>query len=117
LKGSDITIKPIEVAIRTRRYGNISFDQFTEDDKEKNTMKCDIYFMGYATEDENDLYSEIIFDHNDFRRIRDSGLFTVERHGQSTHSKVAFNCYYISEIIKYCRIYHKKGNIGWRTPN
>ena len=116
LKGRDITIKPIQIGIRTRRFSYYGFDQFTEDDKERDTMKCDIYFFGYATDDENDLYSCIIFDHNDFRRARDAVLFTIERSSQRKHSQVVFTSYYISEIIEHCKIYHKKGKIGFRKP-
>ena len=114
LKGRDITINPIQIGIRTRRFSFYGFDQFTEDDKERDTMKCDIYFFGYATDDEKDLYSCIIFDHNDFRQARDSGSFNIERSSQRKHSQVVFTSYYISEIIEHCKIYYKKGNIGFR---
>ena len=115
-KGYDLTINPLptQVAVRIRRNKYKNYDEFTEDDKERDTMKPDVYFFCYATLDENDIESLLYFNHRDFRKAREKKLFTETRKQNSKHSKVWFTGYPLSEINKYCATYARKGKIAWK---
>jgi hypothetical protein len=115
LRGYDLTIKPIQLGIRVRRFYAVKWDQFTQDDKERQTMSCDYYFLGYITSDESGLYSFIVFDGKDYEQKRDAEEIPVaDRQKNGKHSSVWFNCYRISDIVNHCRIYAKEGNIGFK---
>jgi len=126
LKGHDLTVI-LQIGVRIRRYDNsitssykgryicyVNYDDFTEDDKERDTMKDHVYFFGYSLPDESGLKSYIIFDHNDFRKARDNKLLRCIRKPNKEHGLVWFNCYPIWDIIKHCKIYGKYGRIGWK---
>ncbi|MCW4048555.1 MAG: hypothetical protein NWE89_02345 [Candidatus Bathyarchaeota archaeon] len=126
LKGHDLTIK-LQIGVRTRRYDNsrtrspnekyicyVNYDEFTEDDKERDTMEDDVYFFGYSLPDESGLYSYIIFDHHDFRKARENNLLRTTRKQNKGHGLGWFTGYPIWDIIKYCKIYGKDGRIGWK---
>jgi len=112
LKGYDLTIKPLQIGVRIRRYNFNSYDEFTEDDKEKNTMNADYYFFGYANMDETDLYSYIIFNHHDFAEKREQ--LKTDRQQNRKHSSVLFTCYSLYKISKLCEIITLKGNIAFK---
>lgn len=122
LKGHDLTIDTkFQTGVRIRRYSNpetgfcyVDCDDFTEDDKERDTMRDDIYFFGYSHLDESGLHSHIIFDHHDFRKARDNGWLRSTRRKNKEHGLVWFTCYPIWDIIKHCKIYGKYGRIGWK---
>ncbi len=110
--GSDLTVRPLEIGVRVRRASYTHFDEYTEDDKERDTMKPDIGIYGYATPDESKLQSLIVFDHHDFRKARKRGLLKSTRNRNTKHSLVWFTCYPISDIIEHCKIYGIGGSIG-----
>lgn len=114
LEGSDFTLLPLEIAVRVRRAHYEHYDQYTEDDNERDNMEPDVGMFGYATEDESGLQSLIVFDHRDFRKARRRGLLKSERRRNKKHSGVWFTCYSIWDIRKYCKIYGKRGEIGWK---
>ena len=110
--GSDLTVLPLDIGVRVRRASYTHFDEYTEDDKERDTMEPDIGVYGYATEDESKLQSLVVFDHHDFRKARKRGLLRSTREQNRKHSLVQFTCYPISDIIKHCKIYGVGGSIG-----
>ena len=121
LKGHDITLEPLQIGVRVRRYADpvkgtcyVDYDDFTEDDKERNFMEDDVYFFGYSLPDESGLYSHIIFDHHDFRKARDSDLLRCKRKQNKEYGLVWFNCYPIWDIKKYSKTYGEYGRIGWK---
>lgn len=126
LKGHDLTVT-LQIGVRIRRYDNsltrsykekyrcyVEYDDFTEDDKERNTMEDDVYFFGYSHRDESGLHSYIIFDHQDFRKARENNLLRTIRRKNYEHGLVWFTCYPIWDVIKHCKIYGKYGRIGWK---
>ena len=113
LKGYDLTIPPLQIGVRIRRYDFNAFDEFTEDDKEKNTMNADYYFFGYANKDETDLYSYIIFNHHDFAEKRRE--LETNRQENKKHSAVPFTCYSLWKISNLCEIIALKGNIAFKS--
>lgn len=117
IQGHDFSVGSnyTSVGVRVRRFSFQDWDHFTQDDKERNTMACDLYFHGYATPFEDGLYSYVIFDGHDYLRHRDtSRIPLVMRKPNETHSLVWFNCYRNYDIIKHCRIYAQHGDIGWK---
>ena len=114
LKGHDLTVEPLQIGVRIRRFDYKKYDDFTEDDKERNTMEDDVYFFGYSHTDESGLHSYIIFDHHNFRKSRDSNLLRTLRKQNKEHGVAWFTCYPIYDIIKYCKIYGKYRQIGWK---
>ncbi len=116
-KGHDLTIPPIQIGVRIRRYNYIRWDEFTQDDKERDTMGCDVYFMGYATEDEKSLYSYIVFNYHDFKSVRSTPVCPLaDRRPNTEHSLVMFSAWRNRDIIDSCRIYAKHGTIGNNKP-
>ena len=112
-KGADLTIMPLQIGVRVRRQSYKWMDQFTQDDKERMTMSCDIYFLGYANKDEKGLDSYMIWDGKDYATHRDNGDIPVADRKQNTkHSLVWFNCYNNSDIKRFCRIYKTSEGIG-----
>ena len=49
IHGEDFTLrsKRTSVGARVRRFAFQDYDQFTQDDKERNTTTCDLYFLGF----------------------------------------------------------------------
>jgi len=118
-KGHDLTLKPIEIGMRVRKYKYLSYNQFTQDDKERNEMDCDYYFFGYATykasidKQFSDLIAYILFDYQDYKKLRDTKIIPCKARMQNKeHSSVWFNCYSLEDIEKNCRIILKSGPIG-----
>jgi hypothetical protein len=113
LQGYDLTVKPIQVGVRIRRSKYIRYDQFTQDDKERRIMSCDYYFLGYATRDESELYSYMVFDYKDYESKRDTpDIPCRDRRKNKKHSAVWFNCYANWDIRRHCETYICKGDIG-----
>lgn len=118
--GYDLTIKPIQIGVRIRRFKYLSYDQFTQDDKERATMTCDYYFFGYADQDETGLVSYMVFDYKDYERQRGERLWgtenipCVDRRQNKKHSLVYFNCYRNNDILKHCKIYARSGNVAYK---
>jgi len=126
LKGHDLTIT-LQIGVRIRRYDNsltrsyenkyicyVNYDDFTEDDKERDTMEDDVYFFGYSRRDESGLHSYIIFDHQNFKKARENNLLRTARRKNYEHGLVWFTCYPIWDVKKYCKIYREYGRIGWK---
>ncbi len=114
-EGKDFTITSHhEIGARIRRARYQHLDDFTEDDKERDTQTPDIEVFGYATPDESKLNSLIVFDHRDFRKARNAGFLRTQRRQNRKHSLVWFTAYPVWDIKKHCRIYGGFGSIGWR---
>lgn len=115
LQGSDLTLlpsRPLQIGVRVRRNYAVKWDQFTQDDKERTAMNCDVYFLGYADEQEERLVSYMVWDGNEYARKRDSGVIPLaSRQQNKKHSKVFFNCYRNRDIAENCHIYEIAGNI------
>ncbi len=111
LKGHDLTVT-LQIGVRIRRYSYVDFDDFTEDDKERDTMEDHVYFFGYSLQDESGLYSYIIFDHHDFRKARENNLLRTTRRRNRKHGLAWFTCYPTWDIRKHCKIYGESGEIG-----
>lgn len=104
--GHDLTIKPLQIGVRVRRHQFKRYGQFTQDDKERLTMSCDVYFFGYATTGEDGLDSYLVFDGYDYEKHRGTDLIPVrERCENRKHSLVPFNCYDLDDIIGNCEVY------------
>lgn len=118
-KGADLTIMPLQIGVRVRRAQYKQFDQFTQDDKERTKMSCDVYFLGYANKDGTGLDCYMIWDGNDFATKRDAGLIPlIDRKQNQKHSRVWFNCYKNSDIKNQCKVYKIYGNIaGLKSDN
>ena len=118
MKGYDVTLKPIQIGLRIRRYKYLNYNEFTQDDKEKTKMDCDYYFLGYATYESshdpnrNDLTAYILFDYPDFKNERSNKITLKSRQKNWAGSLVWFSCYSLCDIEKYCKIYAKMGSIG-----
>lgn len=101
---------------RVRRFAFQDWDHFTQDDKEKNTMACDLYVHAYAMPLGDELHSYMVFDGHDFLKYRDtSKIPMVGRRRNEEHSLVWFSCYRNYDIVKNCRIYVRHGDIGWKS--
>jgi hypothetical protein len=115
-QGSDLTILPsksLQIGVRVRRNYAVKWDQFTQDDKERTTMNCDVYFLGYADEEERHLLSYMIWNGNEYAMKRDDGTIPLaSREQNERHGRVPFNCYYNSDIAKCCHVYVKVGDIA-----
>lgn len=115
LKGYDLTIKPLQIGVRLRRYRYKKFDEFTEDDKEKDTMTSDYYFFGYATPNEEDVYSYLLFNHKDFEKHRSE--YKISRQRNEEHSDRWFTTYPLYSIYETCQIIGLKGPIAWKDDH
>lgn len=118
IQGHDFSVgvNYTSVGARVRRFPFQDWDQFTQDDKERNTMACDLYFHGYAMWGENELHSYMIFDGHDYLKHRDTPRIPlIGRRRNKEHSLVWFNCYHNHDIIKHCQVYAKYGDIGWKS--
>lgn len=120
-QGYDLTLNPIHIGMRIRRYKWLSKNEFTQDDNERQNMDCDYYFYGYATIEASkdpkvsELQAYMLFDYQDFKRLRGTKKIPCkDRIRNKTHSLVAFNCYSLSDIENNCRILVKAGSIGIR---
>lgn len=112
-KGHDLTGQPFHVGVRVRRQKYKHYKQFTQDDKERETMSCDLYFFGYATDDEQSLDSYLIFDGRAFEAGRGTERIPVSaRCPNHKHSQVWFNCYDLADIEQHCAIYAQRGMAG-----
>ncbi len=114
LQGSDLSTTGLEIGVRIRRAKYRRFEDFTEDDKERDTQTPDIEVFGYASPDESKLNSLIVFDHRDFRKARNAGLLRTQRRQNRKHSGVWFTSYPIWDIKNHCTIYGFFGTIGWK---
>lgn len=120
-QGEDVTriIPMTRVGIRVRRYySETGFcyktkNQFTQDFKERDTAKLDMYFYGYSNPSETKLDSYIIFDYADFVKGRKNRKIPIKDTPiNRNHSLVPFNCWSLKDIEKNCRIFRKHGEIG-----
>lgn len=115
-RGSDLTIlpsRPLQIGVRVRRNYAARWDEFTQDDKERTKMNCDVYFLGYADKQEERLVSYMIWDGNEYAAKRDDDIIPLaSRQQNKKHGKVYFNCYRNRDIAKQCHVYYKFGNIG-----
>jgi len=122
-QGKDITLingnEKINIGVRIRRWCNPEkpkiiyhkYDEYTEDDKERDTMTCDWHFYAYVNEKYTDFYSWILFDHSDFVEGKKNKLLLVGREKNQDHSTVCFSTYPLCLIKKYCA-HVSFGNIG-----
>lgn len=112
-KGHDLTIKPLQIGVRVRRYGYVHYDEFTQDDKERDTMNCDLYFMGYAEQDEQSLHSYMVFNYSDFKMVRSTPACPrADRKQNYEHSLVWFDAWRNRDILDSCHVYDFRGTIG-----
>lgn len=118
LQGSDLTIlppDPLQIGVRVRRNYALRWDEFTQDDKERRTMSCDVYFLGYADKREEQLVSYMVWDGHEFEVKRNDGTIPLaSRQQNKIHSRVYFNCYSNCDIARHCRIYKIYGPIAGR---
>lgn len=113
-KGYDLTMT-IQIGVRLRRFKWAQRDEFTQDDKERDTMTCDCYFLGYAAKDESQLFSYMIFNYADFVSLRNTPAIPLALRKQNwEHSRVWFSGWRNRDILNQCRIYASMGNIGRR---
>lgn len=116
-QGSDLTIlpsSPTQVGVRIRRTFAAKYDQFTQDDKERTLMSCDLYFLGYANKEETELTSHMVWDGKEYEIKRNSGEIPLaERKQNRKHSLVWFNCYQNLDIKSHCKIFAIQGRIAW----
>lgn len=118
IDGHDFSLRSehTSVGARVRRFEFQDYDQFSQDDKERHTMSCDLYFLGYAGPLGDELYSYIVFDGHDFLKYKDTEKIPiVARKRNQEHSLVWFSCYRNYDIIQHCKIYVKYGDIGWKS--
>lgn len=114
-KGSDLTIMPLQIGVRVRRNFALRWDEFTQDDKERQKMSCDIYFLGYADRDEERLVGYMVWDGTDYARLRGTGAIPRKSRTQNKkHSRVWFNGYSNRDIAKHCKVYAIAGRIAGR---
>lgn len=118
LKGYDVTLKPIQIGLRVRRYEYLHYNEFTQDDKERIEMDCDYYFFGYANyesshdERKNEFEAYLLFDNQDFKKERGRKIPLKSRQRNREGSLVYFSCYDVCDIEKQCKTYVKSGPIG-----
>jgi hypothetical protein len=112
------------IGVRVRRYRSIhnpkiiyhKYDDYTEDDKERDTMTCDWHFYAYLNEKHDNFLSAILFLHDDFIRAKKENKFTTKRYKNKNHSDRWFTCYPFSQIKQYC-VHRIWGKIGYlKTP-
>lgn len=114
-EGYDLTIKPVQIGVRVRRFRWAQRDEFTQDDQERDTMTCDYYFLGYATKDELQLFSYMVFNYADFVSLRSTLAIPLAfRKRNWKHSRVWFSGWRNRDILDHCRIYAQMGNVGRR---
>jgi hypothetical protein len=112
-QGSDLTVMPLQIGVRVRRNYARRWDQFTQDDKERQQMSCDVYFLGYANPEETQLVSYMIWNGGEYEQLRDTSAIPMrERIQNFDHSLVYFNCYSNQDIAENCTIYALEGRIA-----
>uniref|UniRef100_A0A6M3MCR9 Uncharacterized protein n=1 Tax=viral metagenome TaxID=1070528 RepID=A0A6M3MCR9_9ZZZZ len=118
-EGKDITcIMPFEdnltFGVRVRSYKHKKFDEYTEDDKERDNHNPDFHFYGYADRHNKKLYSFIIFHHGEFiNGKKTKKIWISDRRQNEKYSKVWFTCYPLRQIAENCYSF-RYGKIGWK---
>lgn len=109
----------INLSVRIRRsiyYKPEKHIDYTEDDKERDTMHPDIHCLGFANKSGTGIEHLMIFSHKSFLLAKEQNLLHSEIRKNTTHSVVSFTCYPVYYIIKYCVSDFLLGFTEFKTP-